>query len=465
MKKMMMLFGVILFISTVSGSSVPFSETVSIQSKSDLYALDYIMPVYVNRGSTYEMEDRTVHILIGPQISSSWWDSYLTVQVSISIADSSRTTADFHSYLNCNLENCDVNAMEGNLYWDHAGKKRADLAGELFTEDSPLVISDGYCNVTVLLKNFLTDKYLPGLAFMQGYESDLECPVPLIGLTLEITIDYSEDQAFCVKHFEEASAHYTSADSYFQDGDLDNALSGYEEAKTIYDQLGDMARSDTVQDQIEAVRLLKASEYVARGDQFFAEEEFDNALTEYEKAKEIYDAIGDKEQSSAVQNTIEKCQSYRAATEDLEKGIELFKRAEGAKYKRKMIEGYEEAKSYVEEAKTKFEQVEDSEKATECTTWISKCTAELEKLTGVEEGDQPSGTESLYSLLVFVVVGVGAVIIMVILKYRPTKPEHSVKKEIPTEKKSDELKMLKTRLARGEITTKEFEELKSVLEE
>ncbi len=464
MKKMMMFFGVMLFISTVSGSNVPFSETVSIQSKSDQYTLDCTMPVYVNRGSTYEMEDRTVHIVIDPQIPISWRDSYLTVQVSISITDSGRTTADFHSYLNCNLENCDLNAMERNLYWDHAGKDRADLAGELFAEDSPLVVSDGFCSVTVLPKNFLTVKY-PAFTFIPDYESDLECPIPLIGLGLEITIDYLEDQASCAKHFKEASVHHTSADSYFQEGDLDNALSEYEKAKTIYDQLGDMVRSDTVREQIETVSLLRASEYLGRGDQFFAEGKFDEALTEYEKAKEIYDAIGDKEQSSTAENIIEKCQYYRAATENLEKGIELFKEAEGAKYKRKMIEGYKEAKSYFEEAQEEFKQVEDSEKAAECTTWINKCIAELEELQEVEEGDQPSGIESLYSVLTFVVVAGGAVIIVIILKYRPTKPEHPVEKEIPAEKKPDELEILKTRLVKGEITTKEYEELKSVLEE
>ncbi len=469
MKKMMMLFGVMLLISTVSGSNVPFSETVSIQSIEDQYTLEYTIPVYVNRGSTYEIEDRMIYILIGPQICISWRDSFLTVQVSIDITDSAKTTADFHSYLSCNLENCDVTAMEGNLYWDHAGQERADLAGELFTEDSPLVVSDGYCKVAVLPKNFLTDEYPSSVfiisAFVPDYESDLECPIPLIGLTLEIIIDYSEDQASCVKRFEEASAHHTSADNYFQEGDLDEALSEYEEAKSIYDQLGDMVRSNAVQEQIETVKLLKASEYMARGDQFFAEGKFDNALMEYEKAKEIYDAIGDREQSSTVENIIEKCQYYRTATEDLKKGIELFRKAEGAEYERKMIEGYEEAKSYFEEAQTKFGQVEDSEKAAECTTWINRCTTELEKLQEVEEGDQPSGAEFLYSVLILVVVGVGAVIIMVILKYKPKKPEHPVKEKIPTEKKPDELKILKTRLARGEITAKEFEELKSVLEE
>lgn len=465
MKKIALFFSAIfLLVPSISGQDVPFSETVSMGDADDQYVLDATFPVYVKSGSTYEIEDWVIHIEIGPQ---SWigkevgWDvkeHFLDVLVSITVSTSKeKKSIDFKSYLNCTVEACDLEKMEIKLFWDHAGEKRADLAGEPFSEETPLILRDEYCEVAVKLISFLPFMYLVELYHLE-HETDLECLLALRGLTLEINVDYSQTHASLVGLFREAQEYVSRGDELVQAGEFEKALTEYEKAKTVYDQIGDVVRSETVQGYIHDIDSSKALEYITVGDEFFRTGEFEKALIMYEKAEKIYETRGDEENVRVVQELMYRCTSYAAAAEDLNEGIKIFEEAERTEYNWRAIKKYKEAKSCFEKAKAKFDQLKDQEKSDECIDWAKRCDAEIKLLESVKEAEEPHE----YIGLPVAVGIVGIVIVtLVILLVKPAKPKQ-VKPRTPRE--ADNLKVLKLRLATGEITLKEYEEIKSVLE-
>lgn len=407
--KIAVLFGIILLalIALESTESIPFSETITIKGDEDPYTLDLAVLIYVKRGATYEVEDRIIRIVVDPRERALIAKfHFLKVLVSIDITDSTgKTTADFQSYLNGNLKDCDVTTPEGQLFWDHAGEKRADKAGEPFTEDAPLTVKDAHCNVKMRLINSLYSQYLANV-FPGERDTDLECLLPLRGLTVGIDIDYSPEQAIIVDLFEKASEHVQTGDDFFQAGDMDQAFIAYEKAKAVYNQLGDAVKSNRISEQIKTATLLKASEHAALGDQFFEAGEYEKAAAEYEKAKTQHDAVYDQEMSTTMQKMIVTCTSYATAVKIFNNGVETFKEAESTPYSWKAVEKYKEAKSNFETAKAEFDKVGDQKKSDECVTWINQCNTKIASAAPKEV--EPVTPTIRYSLEI--VIGAGVVL-------------------------------------------------------
>lgn len=457
---------ILFFVPPGSGGDLPFSETVTMDHFRDQYTLDVTLPVYVKKGNTYEMEDRIISITIDPQ---GYWEEYnmedyfSKVLVSIVLADAERRVLkDFESYLNCELKDCDTNAREGGLFWDHAGEERADKAGESFEEETPLIVTDGYIEVRVNLISFLKATYAQcsSLSVVNPCESDADCLLYLWGLTLEVTIDYSPVQQELHTLLEEAATSMTTGDQLFTAGDLDNARTEYEKARTIYEQVGDNLNAGIVQEKIEETDLLRASAYTTLAEEYFDQEQYEKAGEQFEKALTIYDQLGDTGKSSEIKEKINTCNLYQTAAETLKEGMTLFEEAETSELEWRAENKYEKAKSYFEKAKAAFEQLNDSEKVDECTAWINCCDTEIDALAPVKDGEPPR--TGLYSIIVVGIIGI-CVIVSIILKLKPAKapkaPEEKISKE------PDEFKTLKYRLAAGEITVEEYEKLKSTLEE
>ena len=458
-----MKLGVILIVLLLSVSipvtaqtELPLLETIEMENCSDQYKADVVVPIYVLKGSTYELENRTIHIEIGPQEELTWYEGFIKVLITIVITDSNgKITADFKSYLNCDLENCDTSSQAAYLFWDHAGEERADKAGELFTDRMPLIVADDFCEVTIELVSFLPVWFLVS-SFWREFKSDSQCILPLNGLTLEVEIDYSRIQKDLVESFQKASEYVTAGDAFFQEGELDEARSHYEKAKALYDQVNDEVQSSKMEEKILQIDYLKASFYVDEAEKYFSEEEYEKAEEEYEKAKIIYDQLSDTEQSYKIQERIALCMSYASAVETLEKGIKSFEEAQ-TKYGQR-LDAFEETKLYFEKAKQEFDVLGDSQKSSECTTWMNRCDEEMSKLTTVGGVEVESPGFSWYGKLAIIVLIAGVLVVTIVLRWGFGEKVS----EVP--KRESDLEKLKQRLARGEITPEEYEKLLSNLE-
>lgn len=354
MRRVIILLGIIcILFPSITGDSIPFSETIEFKSADDQYNQMLTFPVLVKKGSTYEYEDRTIHIVIGPRHfwacygeDGSLWeekDYFFEVLVSVML-NAQASFNDFESYLNHSLTDCDNVAWKGNLFWDHAGETKADKAGTPFTARTPLVVSDEYFEVTLRVLDVKTSNYYctNDNQSCLDCKSDAECFIFLDSLTLSVSIQYSPDQLGVVSSFGTASQHTELATQSAEAG------------------------------------------------------EFEKAKAEYEKAKAIYDDMGDELKSESVQALIDDCESYITGQKDFTDGIQLFQEAAGEKDYNTAIEKYEKALSHFEEAQSAFEAV-DSPQAAECESWINRCNDEISNLEEVG---------SLRTRLIYIIVAI-----------------------------------------------------------
>ncbi|MBU7009165.1 MAG: FHA domain-containing protein [Theionarchaea archaeon] len=325
----------LILVLPLSGNELPLSESVEIKTYNDQYSQVFLLPVLVKKGTTYEIEDRMVHLHIGPQKFRAYQeknkiyedkDYFLKVLVSVVLTDAEENVSEeFESYLN--FEYCEDS--EGRLFWDHAGEERADRAGQTFDQDHPLTVEDAYLKVTVNVTGFASSLY----SCIPGYDlyctSDSDCLFYMDFLTLQIVVDYASAQEEINSLFEDASEHAGFAAALFERGEFEKARDEYQDAKGIYDQLGDVERSDDVQEQIDT------------------------------------------------------CTSYIDGYEYFSDGMRTFEKAKGTGDYKEAIQKYEEAQSHFETAQAEFDEVDDTAQYDECQLWIDRCTDEIDNLKEV----------------------------------------------------------------------------------
>jgi tetratricopeptide (TPR) repeat protein len=369
------LVGLILIFSVnAQGVKLPFSRTISLQDFDDNYSQAFTLPVYVEKDGAYKPEDRVIRIAISPQERLLWedeeglWeekDFFFKVLVSISLSDMKGTISkDFRGYINCELVDCE-DWYNGRLFWDQAGQERADWAGKLFNQSNPLILRDQYFEVTLNLVNFKKSDWScdPADDWEQYYNAPYycisdKCIILLDSLTLQLAIDYSSNQRNVITQHEKASQHVMEADEYFKEG------------------------------------------------------EFAKARTEYEQAESIYSQIG--EDSSSIQEKIELCDSHLVAYESLQEGMRIFEEATGIEEYQEAIEKFEEARSLFEKAKNEFDEVGDTS-SVECQSWIDKCNDEISNLEGVGR----LRTRLIYIIIAIVLLASAGFIIKQIKRENP----------------------------------------------
>ncbi len=321
----------IFLLAPVFAQGIPFSETTELKTYEDHYDLEKVVPIYIKEGSTYKTENRVVAVNIAPQDYCIYQgqelkDYYCDILVSVTIATTDKKISqEFVSYLNF-----DVNRQ--SLFWDHAGKPRADNAGELFGQNTPLVVKDQYLVATLNVTHLTLSSYSCG-----SCETDASSLIPFIDVfRLRVDITYTQSQLDIVEQAQKDTEKY-------------------EDAQT----------------------------YITTAQQYFQQGEFGKAQDEFQKAKDLFDEMGDQEKSSDMQEWIDKCIGYEAATENFKEGMKAFEEAATINAYQTAIDTYENAKSYFKKAKTEFDRVEDKSKSDECQTWIDRCDDEIENLKGV----------------------------------------------------------------------------------
>ncbi len=346
-----LLWIILILVLPLSGNELPLSESVEIKTYNDQYNQVFLLPVLIKKGTTYEIEDRMVHLHIGPQKFRAYQeknrihedkDYFLKVFVSVVLTDAEENVSEeFESYLN--FEYCEDS--EGRLFWDHAGEERADRAGRTFDQDHPLTVEDAYLEVTVNVTGFASSLY----SCIPGYDlycnSDSDCLFYMDFLTLQIVVDYASAQEEINSLFEDASEHAGFAAALYERGEFEKARDEYQDAKAIYDQLGDVERSDDVQEQI---------------------------------------------------NT---CISYIDGFEYFSDGMRTFEKAKGTGDYQEAMQEYEEAQSYFETAQAEFDEADDTAQYDECQLWIDRCTDEIDNLKEV-------GTLRTRLIIIIVVIAV-----------------------------------------------------------
>jgi tetratricopeptide (TPR) repeat protein len=339
----------------VYGEEIPFSEPIDIKVYEDHYDLQKSVTIYIKENSTYTTETRIVTVSIAPQDYCYYQGEPLKeffcdimVSIAISTADE-ETTKEFLSYLNFDAE-------EQTLFWDNAEYGNADHAGDSFGEDDSLTIKDEHIEVTLALMQFMPSEYLCG-----SCETDAAGYISFIDtIRFLVTIGYTQ------------------------------------------------AQKDVIEDmQDDAERGQDAQEYIITAQQYFQQQEYQKAQQEYQNAKDIFDEIGDTENSEDMLEWINKCAAYDKAAENFKDGTDLFEEAATTSDYKEAINLYEDAKSYFQRAKTEFDRAEDTTQSDQCDTWINRCDDEIDNLkdVGVLRG------RLIYILVGIAVIGAIAVVV------------------------------------------------------
>ena len=354
MKKIWLILCIFLLVP-VYGQDLPFSEITELKTYEDHYTVEKTIQVYVKDDHSYKTENRIVTVNIAPQefAYSQGQDikdyfCHILVTITITKADG-ETSQEFLSYLN-------FDSSKRQLFWDHAGFSRADRAGQSFSEDRALKVTDPYLEVTLSLMQLTLSPYS-----CSDCQTDADSYIIFIDLIrFRLDIMYTQSQ-----------------------------LDAIEEMQEDLEKYGD------------------AQEYVAAARQYFEQGDFEKAKSEFQKAKDVFDEIGDTENSDEMQEQINKCTSYQAAADNLKEGTRLFQEAANTSDYQEAIDTFEEARSYFQRAKIEFDGVEDTSKSDECESWIDRCDDEIENLKGV-------GTlrERLVYIILAIVVVASAGVIM-----------------------------------------------------
>jgi tetratricopeptide (TPR) repeat protein len=361
--------------AVLEGAELPFSETVELKNVEDHYDLEaFIIPIFIKEDHTYKTDSRVVTVSIAPQdhclYQNNEYKEYfcdILVKIVISTADG-ETVTDFQSYLNFDME-------ERQLFWDHAGFSRADHAGQTLDEDNDLTIKDQYVEITLALTHLTLSTYSCG-----DCETDASSFINFMDtLRFRLDITYTQSQ---------------------QDAQED--------------------MGDTHEESLDA------QQYIVNAQQYFQEGEFEKAREQYEEAKTIFDSIGDDENAQDMQEWIDKCLAYDSATENFTEGTQLFEEASRTNDYQEAMNKYEQARSYFQRAKTEFERAEDDTQSDLCDTWIDRCDDEIDNLKGV-------GTlrGRLIYIIIAIVVVAGAGLLIKSLGKGKSKKKGAVKDTTP----------------------------------
>jgi tetratricopeptide (TPR) repeat protein len=318
--------------AVLEGAELPFSETVELKNVEDHYDLEaFIIPIYIKEDHTYKTDSRVVTVSIAPQdfclYQNTEYKEYfcdVLVKIVINTSEGDKVT-DFESYLNFDI-------ADQQLFWDHAGYSRADHAGQPLDEDNDLTIKDQYVEITLTLTHLTLSSYNCG-----DCETDASSYINFMDtLRFRLDIAYTQSQ------------------------------------QDVQEDMG-----DTLEESQDA------QQYIMKAQQYFQEQEFEKAREQYQEAKTIFDTIGDDENAQDMQEWIDKCLAYDSATENFTEGTQLFEEASRTNDYQEAMNKYEQARSYFQRAKTEFERAEDDTQSDLCDTWIDRCDDEIDNLKGV----------------------------------------------------------------------------------
>ncbi|KYK36872.1 MAG: hypothetical protein AYK19_00845 [Theionarchaea archaeon DG-70-1] len=168
----------------------------------------------------------------------------------------------------------------------------------------------------------------------------------------------------------------------------------FEKAKKLYLEANMTEKVSEMQGMIaKCDKALDAETAYQKGMEYYSKKEYDNALTEFQRSKSLYDEIEDTKGSDKTQLMIDKCGGALKtliAEAAYQEGMECYKHHE-----------YDNAITKFEEAITLYEELENTEKAEELQNKL-------------QEARDKNATKNR----IFVIFGIFAAIVVVYLTVR-----------------------------------------------
>lgn len=198
-----------------------------------------------------------------------------------------------------------------------------------------------------------------------------------------------ENQEFsqAKQKFEDAASFFTKSNDIYPNGEAEQ---GIKEAESYIEKCKTGIKADTA--------FKKATELLNQ-------RKLEDAVREFENAQSLYEEIGFTEQVGVCTSKIEEIHTLVAVREE---ALTLFNKAQEVMDTASSIfstAGYEEAKSLFEQSKSKWEQYRDPEKVTQCEEQIILCENEISAI---------KKTRALIIGVVVGVVAVGAAVMLMV---------------------------------------------------
>ncbi len=184
------------------------------------------------------------------------------------------------------------------------------------------------------------------------------------------------------------------ADALLAEGDIDTAKEYYQQAMQMYKEAGAIDKASAVQtkiidadsskkEQYNQMRLSEADVYMQNGDNMLLENKFEQAIEEYQKAKDIYSQIKDKDKMAEITEKITTAQTRQKETdiaaEKMDIGVIEARGDEALK-----LQQYDKAKEFYLQAQALYQGINDMEKVASMQEKI-KIVEQLQQQTGEEE--------------------------------------------------------------------------------
>ncbi|MBU7018529.1 MAG: hypothetical protein HXS44_13545 [Theionarchaea archaeon] len=240
---------------------------------------------------------------------------------------------------------------------------------------------------------------------------------------------------------------FSQAKSAFED-----TIRIFEESSRIYLNADAHKGIEEVTDYLEKCEIgIEADSIFENALQFLDKREYERAIEAFEKCRLMYEKIDHTERIEECSTRIDE--AHHSITLQNE-ASSLFQQAEdvfSAAVSTFDFTGYEKAKSIFEEAKNKWLEYDDPARVEACEERIVQCTGEIAEI------------KKTRTTVIALIAGVLVLCIGIVMVWR-----NVAKKGEPVSSRREEaksvIKTISERYARGEITRKEYEELKSLLE-
>jgi tetratricopeptide (TPR) repeat protein len=208
---------------------------------------------------------------------------------------------------------------------------------------------------------------------------------------------------------------FFQGEELFKQREYQKALTNFEEAESIFSQLGEEEWGARCQEYISKIRditdtVYEAETALAEGRRLYSEEKYQEAISYLETAEEAYAVLAEKDSfyesfRDEAQTLIVTCELVVEADSYYQSGLEYFD-----------TEQYEKAKEQFQNAKAIYSEL-DSEKAQLCD----------QKLQEIEDLQKEVPEEEERDILVY--VGAGAVVVVLMGAFLATRKKVSAKLE------------------------------------
>ena len=176
----------------------------------------------------------------------------------------------------------------------------------------------------------------------------------------------------------EAESISSEGDSYFEKREYETAKAKFQEARELYNKLGNSSQVKFCDIAILLAEAgKKAHSFFSEALSYFEKKMYSEAKSKFNEAKNTYSMVGNKQKIQECETYISKCDTGIEADSLIEKGKAHYE--EGT---------YDEAKLSFEKAQQKYKEIGDTEKVQQCQQMIQEIAKKNQENKAEEEPDK-----------------------------------------------------------------------------